>query len=111
MTMDEPAFESLADEALARLMERIEDQLGDSLDVDLQDGILTIELESGDQYVINKHRPNRQIWVSSPVSGAAHFDHDAGTGQWVPTRGGAKTLPALLSEELSAQAGRPVTLD
>ena len=82
--------------------------VGDQLDVDLQDGILTIELDSGGQYVINKHAPNRQIWMSSPVSGASHFDSD-GHGGWVGTRG-AGTLAAMLSAELAAATGETVDL-
>ena len=79
--MDDSTFESLADRTLARLQTQIEDAL-DNVDVDLRGGILTLELEDGRQYVINKHMPNHQIWLSSPISGAAHFDHDPATGGW-----------------------------
>ena len=87
---------------------RIEDSLGDELDVDLQGGILTIELATGGQYVINKHAPNRQIWLSSPVSGASHFGHEPGRG-WISTRGGA-VLHELLAQELSAATGTRISL-
>ena len=109
MTIDESAFGIVADETLARLMETLEDAAGDRLDVDLQEGVLTIELDAGGQYVINKHAPNRQIWMSSPVSGASHFDYD-GDGGWVATRGSG-TLAAILSAELSAAVGETVDLD
>lgn len=109
MTIDESRFETLADETLVRLMDTLEEAVGDQLDVDLQGGILTIELDSGSQYVINKHAPNRQIWMSSPVSGASHFDSD-GNGGWVGTRG-AGTLTAMLSAEISAATGETVDLD
>jgi frataxin len=46
------------------------------------------------------HRPNRQIWLSSPKSGAWHFDADpAVPGQWVATKGGER-LHDLLAREL-----------
>jgi frataxin len=109
MTIDESTFQTLADETLARMMDTLEEAVGDQLDVDLQDGILTIELDSGGQYVINKHAPNRQIWMSSPVSGALHFDYDGDAG-WVATRGSG-TLAAILSAELSAAIGEIVGLD
>ena len=32
-------------------------------------GVLTLNLGSHGTYVINKQAPNKQIWVSSPVSG------------------------------------------
>jgi frataxin len=109
MTIDESTFQTLADETLARMMDTLEEAVGDRLDVDFLDGILTIELDTGGQYVINKHAPNRQIWMSSPVSGASHFDCD-GNGGWVATRG-AGTLAAMLSAELTAATGEKVELD
>jgi len=107
--MDDSAFETLADKALSALMETVEETLGDYLDVDLQNGILTIEIDGGGEYVINKHVPNRQIWMSSPASGASHFDYDDEMG-WVSTRGGGR-LAAMLSDELSAATGEEVDAD
>ena len=109
MTIDESTFQNLAEETLVRLMDTLEEAVGDQLDADLQGGILTIDLDSGGQYVINKHAPNRQIWMSSPVSGASHFDSD-GNGGWVATRSGG-TLAAMLSAEISAATGETVVLD
>ena len=109
MTFDESAFEALADETLQRCMDHIDDALGDRLDVDLEGGILTIELESGGQYVINKHAPNRQVWLSSPVSGASHFEFDGKT--WVSTRDPATVLTRLLADELAAATGTAFSLD
>jgi frataxin len=105
--MDESAFQNLADPLLARLNATLEEALGDVADVDLRGGILTIELDDGRQYVVNKHAPTRQIWLSSPISGAAHFEHDAATATWRSTRGGA-VLTDLLAAELSAATGRDV---
>ena len=95
--MDESAFQNLADQLLARLNLVLEEALEDA-DVDLRGGILTIELEDGRQYVVNKHAPTRQVWLSSPVSGAAHFEHDAATGTWRSTRGGAVLTDVLAAE-------------
>lgn len=109
MAISESEFEARADEILEHLMETLEKTLGDELDVDLEDGILSIELDSGGQYVINKHRPNRQIWMSSPASGASHFDYNADSG-WVATRG-AGNLVQILAQELSAATGRNVQFE
>ena len=106
--MDQSAFETLADETLGELMERLEAQLADD-DVELTGGILTIELADGRQYVINKHGPNRQLWMSSPVSGAWHFAWDSEAGEWRSTRG-AETLHRLLEAELTAIVGTGVAL-
>lgn len=106
--MDDSAFETQAEQILARLQTQIEDAL-DDVDVELRGGILTLELADGRQYVINKHSPNRQIWLSSPISGAAHFVHDAATGAWRSTRSDAE-LHRLLADELAAVTGQEVEL-
>ncbi len=107
--MDESSFENLADQTLGRLETQLADQLADA-DVELRGGILTIELEDGRQYVVNKHAPNRQIWLSSPVSGAAHFAHDPATGAWRSTRD-SSLLHERLAAELSAVSGTTIKLD
>ena len=106
--MDDSSFIKLADETLASLMHNIEDVLGDRADIDLQDGILTIDLDEGGSYVVNKHLPNRQIWLSSPLSGAANFAYDPQRG-WVVTRGD-DTLHALLEQEIATVTGTTVAL-
>ena len=49
-------------------------------------GILTVEGDDG-TWIVNKHAPTRQIWLSSPKSGARHYAFDAGSGQWRDTQG------------------------
>lgn len=113
MSLDEANFARLADETLKYLLATIEDALADHLDIDLEGGILTIRLEVGGIYVINKQAPNRQIWLASPASGAWHFDYREGPGKaarWIATKGGA-TLSELLSRELSAATETPLALD
>jgi frataxin len=107
--MDESQFAAAADRTLRALFQALDEGLPDA-DVDLREGILTVELEDGRQYVINKHAPNRQIWLSSPVSGAAHFDLDAASGAWRSTRGGAD-LKQLLAAELASAAGVSLSFD
>jgi frataxin len=113
MTLDEPGFERLADETLKHILAAVEDALGDHLDIDLEGGILTIRLDSGGIYVVNKQAPNRQIWLASPASGAWHFDFRDGPGKaarWVATKGEA-TLAGLLASELARATGTPFALD
>lgn len=108
--MDDSSFEKLANATLKALMAAIEDAMPDALeDIDLQGSVLTLELVDGGTYVINKHAANREIWLSSPKSGAAHFAYDPVSGIWQPTRGGAD-LHQRLSVELSAVAGEVVEL-
>jgi len=107
--MDVSQFESLADATLARLQLALEDAAGDWLAVDLAGGILTIELDSGDEYVVNKHGASRQIWLASPVSGAWHFAWSQAAQGWLATRGG-EPLERLLASELSAAGGKAIDL-
>ena len=105
--MDNSQFESLADATLARVQAAVEAAPGGSLDGELVSGILTIEAESGGKYLLNKHGPNRQIWLSSPVSGAWHFAWSEDEQAWISTRGGER-LDALLGSELSEAAGEAI---
>ena len=100
--MTHSAFETLADSLLATH----EEALADHVDAELQGGILTVEGDAG-TWIVNKHAPTRQIWLSSPVSGARHYAYDAGVGQWQDTRGGGDLLTVLGAElgvELTWQA-------
>ncbi|WP_142848303.1 iron donor protein CyaY [Telmatospirillum sp. J64-1] len=98
MSLDESSFHTIADHFLSEIADRIEDALGDDLDVELQGGILTIELEDGRQFIVNKHAPNRQVWLSSPVSGAWHFGYQ--DGRWIATKDASVELRELLGQEL-----------
>jgi frataxin len=106
--MDASQFELRADATLARLEQALE-AAGDGLDVELVGGILTLELEAGGIYQINKHSPNREIWLSSPVSGAWHFGWNEADGVWRSTRG-AERLEDLLGRELSQALGEVIAL-
>ncbi len=94
--MSDSTFESLADSLLATL----EEAIGEHADAELQGGVLTVEGRDG-TWLVNKHAATRQIWLSSPRSGARHYAFDAATGRWEDTRGGADLLK-LLSAELDA---------
>lgn len=59
-------------------------------------------------YVLNKQPPNKQIWLSSPVSGPKRYDwvvpegaHET-EGQWIYLRDGSN-LTKLLNEELQLE--------
>ena len=55
--------------------------------------------------MLNKQPPNKQIWLSSPVSGPKRYDYvraaegEDGGGEWVYLRDGT-TLSGLLREEV-----------
>jgi frataxin len=105
--MDERAFETLAGQTLAMIAERLEDALSDGADVELRGGILTIICEDGGQFVLNKHAPSRELWLSSPVSGATHFARRG--DDWVSTRG-PDSLAVRLAADIEARTGTRVDL-
>lgn len=53
--------------------------------------------------MLNKQPPNRQIWLSSPVSGPKRYDWVV-PGGWVYLRD-ASALRDLLREELGVEMG------
>lgn len=110
--MDQGTFERQAAAVLEDLFDKIDEQLGDVLEADYEGGILTLKLADGRTFLLNKHAPNREIWLSSPVSGAWHFASDAG-GRWRSTRAvssGPDDLHTLLAAELDALTGNSVDL-
>jgi iron-sulfur cluster assembly protein CyaY len=97
--MDDAGFEAAAEELLQRLADRLENADSD-LDVEFQRGVLAIDLPDGGQFLLNKHAPTHQIWLSSPRSGARHFADD-GHGGWRDTRDG-RDLMGVLAEDFAA---------
>ncbi|MCC7272794.1 MAG: iron donor protein CyaY [Alphaproteobacteria bacterium] len=106
MTLDDRSFATLADRTLARILDAVERGC-DAADAELRDGILTLELDEGGTFVVNKHGPNREIWLSSPRSGAWHFAWNGTV--WASTRG-PETLEAVLAADLAAATGTEIDL-
>lgn len=101
--MDITLFHNKADIVLQHIVEVIEESDKEySLEIDFFNGILTITLPSQHAYVINKHEASRQIWLSSPQSGAHHFAHQPEKDSWLDSKG--KSLYSLLSEEFKHAA-------
>ena len=57
------------------------------VDWNLNDGILEIECEDGSKLIVNRHVPNREIWVAAR-SGGFHFGPR--DGAWRDTRAGTE---------------------
>lgn len=105
--MDERAFESLVARILADFADRLEQALDDAAEVEFRGGILTVSCADGRQFVVNKHAPTREIWLSSPISGAVHFARRG--EEWVSTRGPDR-LANRLAQDISAATGVEVVL-
>ena len=92
-------YVALADEALDTILEKA-DELSDERDdveAELSSGVLTLKIAGAGTWVINKQVPNRQLWLSSPVSGPCRYEYVEGT--WTHTRDGS-SLADLLEREL-----------
>ena len=105
--MDEKEFDRRAREALLKLETALQD-VSDDLDVDLADGILTLEFGDGAKYVANSHAAAQQIWLSANLA-AWHFGWHGATQSWRDTKTGAELfteLGKLVAEKLA----QPVVL-
>lgn len=104
--LTEPEFERAADAELSRLIESVID-CNDTLDPDLQGGVLSIVFEDGAKYVVNSHRAARQIWMAAERS-AWHFDYDPPSRLWRTPSG--DELWSTLERVLGAKLGIAVAL-
>ncbi|KAL2046882.1 hypothetical protein N7G274_000900 [Stereocaulon virgatum] len=102
-------------DALVSQLEELQEERED-VDVEYSAGVLTLTFPPHGTYVLNKQPPNKQIWLSSPVSGPKRYDWVAserqggkgeGEGEWVYLRDGS-TLSGLLEGEVGVVAGKGV---
>ncbi|KAH9524637.1 hypothetical protein Btru_027417 [Bulinus truncatus] len=106
-------YETWAEETLDSLSEFFEElpeteACNEDYDCAYGSGVLTVHLGSTEgTYVLNKQTPNKQIWLSSPLSGPKRFDYYQ--GQWVYLRDGTG-LHKLLEEEMLELTGIKVDL-
>jgi frataxin len=87
----------------------------------LQAGVLNISVPALGTYVLNKQPPNKQIWLSSPISGPKRYDwivegdymHEKQesrpfvNGQWIYLRDGSN-LTELLNSELTLRLPKDI---
>ncbi|KAL3426615.1 mitochondrial iron uptake protein [Phlyctema vagabunda] len=110
--LSQSEYNELADTHMDVIVAKLEDLQEDREDVDVEysAGVLTLVFPPLGTYVINKQPPNKQIWLSSPISGPKRFDYvifsegqnakaDSGAGEWVYLRDGT-TLNSILLKEV-----------
>ena len=100
--MNDSKFLVLADATLKKIEEMIEDDFKDFFEIDYQDGVLTILLENEDEYVLNRHLPQHQIWLSSPISGTYYFNYNLDECIWVTSQKEIFYLFVFLKNELKS---------
>src|ERR1700686_3010157 len=105
----EAEFAAVADRVLAEIGAALDAAIDSSdadLDWSLNDGVLSIDCGAGGKLVVNRHVPNREMWVAAR-SGGFHFRPDAGS--WGDTRSGEE-LGAALTALLQLQANVAIAL-
>ncbi|KAL8835661.1 MAG: hypothetical protein Q9176_006782 [Flavoplaca citrina] len=70
-------FHQLADHYIDGLVSRLEELQEGRRDVDCEysAGVLNLDFPPAGTYVFNKQPPNKQIWLSSPISGPKRYDY------------------------------------
>ncbi len=107
--LTESEFRERADATLEYLFEKLdEEDMGGVLDLDLQEGVLSIATNTGHAFVVSRHVPSKEIWLSSPLTGGLHFAYPYKQDDWWLRDG--RTLTVVLSEEISQTTGCEFTL-
>lgn len=99
--MTESEFTRIADAVFTR----IENALDRSdIDYSFNGSVLEIEFEDGSQIIINRHTPNREIWLAAKSGG---FHYSLQDGQWLSQRDASELL-GKLSELVRLGSGETV---
>ncbi|EPS31778.1 hypothetical protein PDE_06736 [Penicillium oxalicum 114-2] len=94
---------------------------GSDIEAEYSAGVLNITVPAIGTFVLNKQPPNKQIWLSSPISGPKRYDwilegdgmHEKqdsrpfAHGQWIYLRDGSN-LTELLNSELTLKLPRDI---
>ncbi|KAJ5160820.1 Frataxin [Penicillium canariense] len=105
---------------LLRELEKAQEE-GSDVEAEYSAGVLNISVPALGTYVLNKQPPNKQIWLSSPISGPKRFDwivegdrmHEKQDsrpfvhGQWIYLRDGSN-LTELLNSELTLRLPKDI---
>ena len=94
--MNDTTFINIITDYLDQLLERIEASYWQWVDCEINAGVLNIHTAKNGIFIINRNVPRRELWLSSPFSGGAHFSYV--TGVWLNTRTKEPFEPLLFKE-------------
>ncbi|KAK4926104.1 Mitochondrial matrix iron chaperone [Elasticomyces elasticus] len=110
--LSDEEYHQHADLYMERMHEQVEElQEGrEDVEVDYAAGVLSVTFPPNGTYIVNKQPANKQIWLSSPLSGPKRYDWvvsgesmhqkaEGGSGDWVYMRDGTR-MSELLRKEL-----------
>ena len=95
-------FQNLAKRTLDEIF-NIAEKKSPDFDVDFEGENLIIEINNS-TFVLSIHNPTQQIWMSSPISGAHHFEckEEGREFKWISTRDNSINLLDKIDLELSS---------
>jgi CyaY protein len=89
--MTENEFNELADAVFARI-ELALDGSNDDIDYDSNGSVMEIEFTDGSKIIVNRHVPNREIWLAAKSGG---FHYSIQDGNWFSQRDGSELFAKL----------------
>ena len=98
--MTESEFNELADAVFQRIEQAIDDADAD-IDYDSNGTVLEMEFADGSKVIVNRHVPNREIWLAAKSGG---FHYALENERWFSQRDGSE-LFAKLSELVQLGTG------
>ena len=69
-----------------------------------QGDVLNVSIGSLGTFVINKQSPNKQLWLSSPVTGPFRYDYCTSTASWINSRD-RHPLLSILADDFETLVG------
>ena len=94
-------FKILAKKIIDDIFSLVEEKFN-NFEVDYEGDNLVIEIaEKNMVFIVSIHEPSSQIWLSSPISGAHHYEKSKNDSSvWTSTRDSKNNLHDLLEKEL-----------
>jgi len=116
-------YHELSEKYMDHMVEKLEElqEAREDVEVEYSAGVLTLTFPPIGTYVLNKQPPNKQIWLSSPISGPKRYDwvvkgegqhqkEGGGQGDWVYLRDGS-SLSDVLAKEVGVDVTVPMDLE
>jgi CyaY protein len=89
--MTENEFNESADAVFARIEQKL-DASDDGIDYDSNGSVMEIEFADGSKVIVNRHVPNREIWLAAKSGG---FHYALQKGRWFSQRDGSELFAKL----------------
>lgn len=87
--MNESEFNELVDEVFQRIETALD---ATDIDYDSNGSVLEMEFEDGSKLIVNRHVPNREIWLAAKSGG---FHYAFMEGRWFSQRDGSELYDRL----------------